>query len=373
MKSLRDQLSDYADSTEPIAIAELAEVRVPPATTRRGLLLTTGAIVVLVLVGLTVVVLGRNEPADLEVAGPSAVVPEPTAPGSSAEPNRRPAETRVTTFAAASVQNAAVGFGSVWVTTSSAGGSSHLVKLNPGTLDVVGSVEIPGSGGRYDLAFTGDYVWVSTTNQRNASGTVVTAVDPDSLEMGPQIPLLGASSITADDSSLWVMDRDALKQFSSIGSLVSTRSEVATYGWLDTGFEEDVWVGTPYTGSVTRVRSDGSVLTYPLDGYSTSTSIMVGPEDVFVGVEGGILVLDQSGAAETVVEIDGSPIAISAAGEEIYVTLADGRVLSFDALSRTGTAHESGLEVESPVLALEDQVLGFGVSRGFLAAQWGFD
>jgi hypothetical protein len=185
----------------------------------------------------------------------------------------------------------AVGAGSVWVgvTPTQSGGQAALVRIDPSTNTISGSLELPHAPFREQIAPTDDAIWIAVDGQ-------IQRVDPVSMDVIASIPIPGgaASAVVADATGVWAADPGDHEIVridpgtNSIAARIPVGNAISGYAdHLRLGFGS-VWVvgptlvnsNTENGGNVVRIDEASDVVQarIPLGGFF----VVIGPDGAWV-------------------------------------------------------------------------------------------
>jgi hypothetical protein len=138
----------------------------------------------------------------------------------------------------------AAGEGAVWVVR----GGYEVVKIDPGTLEIAGSAEVPGA---FSVATGESAVWALGRGV-NGDDPALTRLNPGGAVEGDPIPIEGAGDLAAGLGFVWTLEEKGLtRRDPDSGEPVGDPLPVG--GTAITVGEGSVWVASPDEGTVYRV------------------------------------------------------------------------------------------------------------------------
>jgi YVTN family beta-propeller protein len=268
----------------------------------------------------------------------------------------------------ASPQRVAAGEGSIWVTSSSGGGS--VMRLDPESHNVIDT--IPVGSGPVGIAVGAGAVWVANTLAGTvsridaATGKVVDTIDagntPTAVAFGAGAvwvtnvvdrsvsridPVTGAASrpidvdaagrgIAVGGGAVWVTDPvgNELVRYDIPSATVTDRIPVGSGPTAVAYGNGALWVTNSLAGTVTHIDARRAIETYTISVGAAPNGVAVAPDGAWVTDEvGGTLVhVDQASRERTATALGGRPEG---------VTLADGSL--WVAVQASGAAHRGGI------------------------------
>jgi peptide/nickel transport system substrate-binding protein len=267
----------------------------------------------------------------------------------------------------ASPQRVAAGEGSIWVTSSTGGGS--VIRLDPGSHEVIDT--IPVGSGPVGLAVGAGAVWVANALEGTvsridaATGRVVDTIDlggtPTAVAFGAGAvwvtnavhrsvskidPATGAAGrpidvdaagrgIAVGGGAVWVTDPvgNELVRFDMRSATVTDEIPVGSGPTAVAYGNGAVWVTNSLDGTVSRIDARRAIETNTFPVGAAPNGVAVAPDGAWVTAEvGGTLVHVDQASRE--------PMATTLGGRPEGLTLADGSL--WVAVQAAGAAHRGG-------------------------------
>jgi peptide/nickel transport system substrate-binding protein len=292
----------------------------------------------------------------------------------------------------ASPQRVAAGEGSIWVTSSSGGGS--VMRLNPKSHDVIDPIEV-GSG-PVGIAVGAGAVWVA-----NSLAGTVSRIDPatgkvvDTIDVGntPTAVAFGAGSvwvtnavdrsvsridpvtgapgrpidvdaagrgIAVGSGAVWVTDPvgNELVRYDIPLATVTDRIPVGSGPTAVAYGNGALWVTNSLDGTVSRIDARRATMTHTIPVGAAPNGVAVAPDGAWVTNEvGGTLVhVDQASREKTATALGGRPEG---------VTLADGSL--WVAVQASGAAHRGGM---LRLVAEPNSIDSIDPARAYSGSSW---
>jgi YVTN family beta-propeller protein len=217
----------------------------------------------------------------------------------------------------ASPQRVAAGEGSIWVTSSSGGGS--VIRLDRKSHDVIDT--IPVGSGPIGIAVGAGAVWVA-----NASGGTVSRIDPATGRDVSKIPVGNTpTAVAVGNGAVWVTNADdrTVLRIDPASGRVGRPIDVGAAGPGIAVGGGGVWVTDPVGNALVRVDARSSLVTDRIPVGSGPTAVAYGDRTVWVtnSLDGSVSRIDAEQAIETArIPIGSAPNGITAASGGAWVT-----------------------------------------------------
>ena len=215
---------------------------------------------------------------------------------------------------------AAIGTDAVWVTV----GGQETRKIDPETGEVLLTVATPSG---FYVAIGAGSVWVPTTDG-------VARIDPDTGDIVATVPIVrdGMTDLAADDTGVWVTDKEAGLVRRIDPATNSVVAEIATgAGAHDLAIDgSGVWVTNYRSGTVSRIDPATNEVVATIEGVGTGVGIDAGGgRDLGQHTRPGDLShrpRDQRGGR--VAELDGWSYGVAYGDGELWVSSVDNELVT---------------------------------------------
>ena len=210
---------------------------------------------------------------------------------------------------------AAIGPDAVWVTV----GGQETRKIDPETGEVLLTVNTPSA---YYVAVGAGSVWVPTTDG-------VSRIDPDTGDIVATIPIIrdGITDLAADDTGVWVTDKEAglVRRIDPATNVVVAEIQTGA-GAHDLAIDGNgVWVTNYRAGTVSRIDPSTNEVAATIEGVGSGVGIDAGGGAIWVSTQGlGISRIDpETNEAVRVAELDGWSYGVAYGDGELWVSSVD--------------------------------------------------